>query len=196
MRASKRAFDLAGASLGLLFLSPLLLVLSLLVKLEDSGPVFFRHERVGRDGGAFHIIKFRTMVAGATGPSITVDGDPRVTRVGRFLRHWKLDELPQLINVVKGEMSLVGPRPEVPVYVARYEGIQTRVLDLVPGITDPASLAFRREGELLAGVADPERHYVREIMPEKIRMNLEYADRATLWSDLVVIVRTVMHLHR
>lgn len=196
MKPAKRAFDLFWSLSGLAVLSPLFLLIALLVKLEDRGPVFFRQERVGHRGRSFRIWKFRTMVVDADrmGRPLTVGRDPRITRVGYWLRKFKLDELPQLINVVRGEMSLVGPRPEVPRYVALYTLEQRKVLELVPGITDPASIRYRNESEVLARSPDPERTYIEEVMPEKIRLNLEYARRATLWSDFVVIVRTLARL--
>ena len=196
MTASKRAFDLFWSLLGLALLWPLLLLLALLVRLGSRGPVIFWQTRVGYRGRPFRLWKFRTMVPNAEsgGVLLSVAGDPRITRVGRWLRTLKLDELPQLINVVAGQMSLVGPRPEVPKYVARYTEEQRRVLDLVPGITDVASLRYRDEEELLAGTVDPELTYVASIMPEKIRLNLEYAARASRWSDVVVIVKTLFHL--
>jgi lipopolysaccharide/colanic/teichoic acid biosynthesis glycosyltransferase len=158
--------------------------------------VFFRQERVGRAGRAFRVWKFRTMVPDAErrGGALTVGDDPRTTRVGRWLRDSKVDELPQLFNVLAGEMSLVGPRPEVPRYVARYSADQRRVLDLVPGITDPASIAYSRESELLARAADPERYYVTAVMPDKIRINLTYAAHANRWTDLKVVLETLGHL--
>ncbi len=193
MRRSKRIFDLVCAIPGTALLLPVFLLVALAIKLEDRGPIFFRQERVGRDGRVFRIWKFRTMVVDAErlGGLLTVGEDRRITRVGRWLRRFKLDELPQLFNVLKGEMSLVGPRPEVPKYVALYTATQRQVLDLTPGITDPASVAFREESELLAQASDPEGLYVSEIMPAKIALNLEYAARATLWSDLLVVLQTL-----
>jgi lipopolysaccharide/colanic/teichoic acid biosynthesis glycosyltransferase len=191
---AKRAFDLAVAALALLLASPLMLVIALAVRLDSAGPVFFRQERVGQGGARFRIHKFRTMVADAAarGPALTVGDDPRVTRVGRFLRRSKLDELPQLIDVLVGDMSLVGPRPEVPQYVARYPAaLRDRVLALKPGITDPVSLAFVDESALLARAPDPEREYVEVILPRKLRAAAAYAERATLITDLQVIARTL-----
>ncbi|MDH7578545.1 MAG: sugar transferase [Bacillota bacterium] len=196
MSLSKRAFDLFWATLGLLMLSPLFVVIAVLIKLEDKGPVFFRQERVGYRGKSFRIWKFRTMVIDAEkcGGQLTVGRDPRITRVGYWLRKTKLDELPQLINVLLGEMSLVGPRPEVPLYVSLYTPEQRRVLDLVPGITDPASITYRNESEVLARSGYPEQKYIEEIMPEKIRINLNYAAKATVWSDIWVIIQTIFSL--
>jgi lipopolysaccharide/colanic/teichoic acid biosynthesis glycosyltransferase len=193
MTPGKRALDLLAGGVGLVVGVPVFLVVAAAVKLDDGGPVFFRQERVGRHGRRFRIWKFRSMAADAerTGRPLTVGDDPRVTRVGRWLRAWKLDELPQLLNVVRGEMSLVGPRPEVPRYVELYTLEQSRVLDLTPGITDPASIRYRNEAEALERADDPEAAYIDTLMPEKIRLNLEYGDVATVWSDLRVILRTL-----
>jgi len=196
MRWSKRLFDLFWSILGLLILWPLFLVVALLIKLDDKGPVFFRQERVGYKGRPFRIWKFRTMVVDAEkiGKPLTVGRDPRITRVGYWLRKFKLDELPQLFNVLVGEMSLVGPRPEVPKYVALYTPEQRKVLDLVPGITDPASIKYRDESEILGRSPDPDRTYLEEIMPEKIRLNLEYAAHATVWSDFIIVLKTLFRV--
>jgi lipopolysaccharide/colanic/teichoic acid biosynthesis glycosyltransferase len=193
MTPAKRAFDTLAAAVGLVVLSPLFLVIALAVSLGDGGPVFFRQARVGRGGRQFRMWKFRTMVPDAErrGRQITVGDDPRITPVGRLLRKAKLDELPQLFNVLTGEMSLVGPRPEVPRYTALYAPDERPVLELVPGITDPASIRYRDEGALLATASDPERAYTERIMREKIRLNLEYASRATRWTDLMIVLRTV-----
>jgi lipopolysaccharide/colanic/teichoic acid biosynthesis glycosyltransferase len=190
--------DVTASLAGLVLLSPVLAAIAAAIKLDTPGTVFYRQERVGRAGVPFRIWKFRTMVAGAAslGSALTVGDDSRITEVGRLLRRFKLDELPQLANVLTGEMSLVGPRPEVPRYVALYTEAQRRVLDLVPGITDPASIAYRDEATLLAQRPDPEAAYVQEIMPDKIRLNLEYAGRASVRSDLGLIWRTIRHLGR
>ncbi len=192
--AAKRLFDICFAVIGLLVLSPVLALIALLVKWSDRGPVFFLQERVGQGGALFWIWKFRTMRAGTdkAGPGITKDGDPRITVVGRWLRKTKLDELPQLWNVLRGDMSFVGPRPEVPRYVAYYTPAQRAVLQLKPGITDRATLAFRHEEDLLAQAADVEAFYVAHCLPKKIEMNLQYGRQANLWSDIQVIVRTVL----
>jgi lipopolysaccharide/colanic/teichoic acid biosynthesis glycosyltransferase len=194
---AKRLFDLVGAALALLLLAPLLLVIAIAIKLDSTGQVFFRQERVGRHGRLFRIHKFRTMVADAParGPQITVGADARITRTGSLLRHYRLDELPQFIDVLRGDMSLVGPRPEVPRYVALYpQEMKAKVLSVRPGITDPASLEFVDEGELLARAADPEREYVEVILPRKLQCAADYAARATLWSDLGVLGRTLRAL--
>ena len=196
MTLAKRTFDLTASVGGLLVLSPLLLLIAILVKAGDGGSVFFKQERIGRGGRPFRMLKFRTMVpnANALGPPLTAAGDPRITRIGAWLRAQKLDELPQLFNVIRGEMTMVGPRPEVSKYVEMYTSDQRNVLDLEPGITDRASILFADESELLAEHEDPERFYIERIVPEKIRINLEYADRATPLSDLAVVLKTIGHL--
>ncbi|MCA0242455.1 MAG: sugar transferase [Proteobacteria bacterium] len=190
----KRLFDLAGAALALLLLAPLFALIALRIKLDSPGPVFFRQQRVGRGGRPFRIHKFRTMVADAPqrGPALTVGADPRITRSGAWLRRTRLDELPQLIDVLQGRMSLVGPRPEVPRYVAHYPpGLRERALAVRPGITDPSSLAHLDESTLLAAAADPEREYIETILPRKLQAAADYAERASLWTDLQVIARTL-----
>ena len=190
----KRLFDLVVATAACLLLAPLGVLVALAIKLDSPGPVFFRQQRVGRHGKLFAIHKFRTMVAGAAlnGPQITVGHDARITRVGAFLRRAKLDELPQLIDVLAGSMSLVGPRPEVPQYEALYPPeLRSKVLAVRPGITDPVSLAFADESALLARAADPEREYVEVLMPRKLRAAAAYAEQATLATDLVVLGRTL-----
>jgi len=188
-----RVFDLFWSSLGLAILSPLFLLVAAAIKLGDGGPVFFRQERIGRHGQPFRIIKFRTMTAGAerVGLPITVGQDARITGVGQWLRRWKVDELPQLINVLLGEMSLVGPRPEVPRYVALYDQEQSKVPLLRPGLNDAASIAYRSENEILRRTDNPEAFYIRHIMPNKIRINLQYATHATVWSNFKVILATL-----
>ncbi|EHR72938.1 glycosyl transferase possibly involved in lipopolysaccharide synthesis [Burkholderiales bacterium JOSHI_001] len=184
---TKRALDLLLACIGLLLLAPLFALLALAIKLDSPGPVFFRQERIGRHGRPFRIFKFRTMAVTppGSGPQITVGADARITRVGAFLRRTKLDELAQLIDVARGTMSLVGPRPEVPRYVAQYTPEQrARVLSVRPGITDFASLRYRHESDLLARAADPEREYVEVIMPEKLRVAGNYVEHASMAADL------------
>jgi lipopolysaccharide/colanic/teichoic acid biosynthesis glycosyltransferase len=189
---AKRAFDLTFAAAGSIVLVPLTAVIASLIALERSGPVFYTQERVGKDGRTFRMWKFRTMYPGADKHGLlTVDGVSRVTPTGKWLRRWKLDELPQLWNVLRGEMTLVGPRPEVPLYVGQYSPEQRRVLKLTPGVTDPASIAYRDESALLAKAADPDRYYVGTLMPEKIRLNLEYAARANVLTDLGMVLRTI-----
>jgi lipopolysaccharide/colanic/teichoic acid biosynthesis glycosyltransferase len=189
---AKRGLDLFFASLGLVVLSPLFLVVGIAVRLGSPGPVIFRSRRVGRFGKEFFLFKFRTMTKDApqNGPAITIGKDHRITRVGAILRSSKMDELPQLLNVIKGEMSLVGPRPEVPEYVRLYTSKQRTVLNLVPGITDPASIKYALENDLLGESSQPESDYVDHIMPDKIKMNLEYAARANLWTDFRVVLAT------
>lgn len=190
---AKRAFDLFWSILGLVVLAPLLVLAAVLVKLEDRGPVFFRQVRIGRGGLPFRIWKFRTMVVDAErqGRAITVGRDPRITRIGAWLRDSKLDELPQLLNVVAGDMSLVGPRPEVPRYVELYSEAQRAILALRPGITDLASIKYRHESELLAKAENPDETYIRVLLPDKLRINLAYAARADVWSDFLVILATL-----
>jgi len=190
---ARRVLDLIIALVGLILLSPLFLFIALWIKFDSSGPIFYLAKRVGRDGHPFLLYKFRSMVSGADkqGPGITTAGDSRITPVGRFLRRSKIDELPQLINVLRGEMSLVGPRPEDPRYVALYTPAQRRILLHRPGITSAASLTYRREEELLAG-DNWELVYRTEVMPAKIRIDLDYFERRSLLSDLTLIFRTVM----
>jgi lipopolysaccharide/colanic/teichoic acid biosynthesis glycosyltransferase len=196
---AKRLFDLSVAALALLVLWPLMLLVACIVKLDSPGPVFYRQERIGRFGVPFRIHKFRTMVADAPsrGPAITVGDDARITRAGAWLRRSKLDELPQLLDVLAGDMSLVGPRPEVPQYVALYPAeLRKRVLAVRPGITDPVSLRFADESAMLAKAADPEREYREVLLPAKLRAAAAYAADATLWSDLGVLARTLWLLVR
>ncbi len=190
----KRCFDLFFSSLGLIILGPLLFLIALIIKCSSNGPVFFRQTRIGKHQIPFKIFKFRTMLIDAEtkGPQITVgDRDPRITTIGYYLRKYKLDELPQLINVFKGDMSLVGPRPEVPRYVAMYTEEQKKVFILRPGITDFASIEFRNENAMLAGVADPEAKYIQEIMPAKLKLNLQYLQQHSLWLDIKLILKTL-----
>ena len=188
----KRVFDVVVAGLGLLLLSPLFVLLALAIRLDSPGPVFFRQERVGRHGQLFRIHKFRTMRHAADGAQITVGADPRITRVGAWLRRSKLDELPQLIDVLAGTMSLVGPRPEVPRYVALYpHALRRKVLSVRPGITDLASIEYRDESAQLARAADPEHEYVHVVMPRKLQLAEAYVDRASLGLDLRVLLRTL-----
>ncbi len=194
---SKRLFDLLLSSIGLLLLMPLLGLIALCVKLDSPGPVMFRQERVGRFGRPFRIHKFRTMQHAVPGqPSqglqITVGADRRITRVGHFLRASKLDELPQLFDVWLGDMSLVGPRPEVPRYVAHYPaGLREKVLSVRPGITDIASIEYRDESSVLARAADPEQAYIHEVLPHKLALAAQYVDQSSLWLDVRLIARTV-----
>jgi lipopolysaccharide/colanic/teichoic acid biosynthesis glycosyltransferase len=187
----KRAFDNVFSLLGLCVLSPLFLLIAAMVKFQDGGPVLFVQERIGWKGRPFRMFKFRTMIVNAGGRDLTVGEDSRITAIGRVLRKFKLDEFPQLWNVLRGEMSFVGPRPEIVKYVSLYTEAQRKVLGLRPGITDPASFAFFDESELLGRAADPERFYREQLMAEKIRINLEYAARANYGTDILLIVATV-----
>lgn len=190
---TKRAFDLLAAAIGLVLVSPLLILVAVAIRLDSPGPVLFRQRRVGRNFRPFEIYKFRTMVDGASrmGPSVTAGEDPRVTRVGRILRRTKIDELPQLINVIKGDMSLVGPRPELPKYVEMFRRDYEEILAVRPGMTDPASLVYHDEAELLGQVGDPEEEYIRNVLPAKIALARRYLARSSLLFDLAVIVKTV-----
>lgn len=192
----KRSLDLIAALLGLIVLSPLLLIVALAVKLTSRGPVFFCQERVGRGFRKFRIVKFRTMVRDAPrlGGQLTAGRDPRITLLGRFLRKTKTDELPQLFNVLVGDMSLVGPRPEVPRYVERFRADYEELLRVRPGITDLASLKYRNESELLAQAANPEDAYVTQVLPDKIALGHQYIRQASLWLDLKLIAKTVLRM--
>jgi lipopolysaccharide/colanic/teichoic acid biosynthesis glycosyltransferase len=184
----------AIALIMLLLASPLILVLALLVRLTSPGPVFFRQQRVGKGGRLFWIIKFRTMRVNNGGPQVTRGADPRITPVGNWLRHWKLDELPQLWNVAKGDMALVGPRPEVPRYVAHYTPEQRETLSVPPGLTGLSQLRCRNEEELLRDAKDPEALYLSKVMPEKLAIDLEYVRHRGAWVDFCLLVRTLRHL--
>ena len=195
----KRWFDLLASGLGLIALSPLLMLIALLIKLDSKGPVFFRQERVGRFGKVFRIHKFRTMITDAErkGLQITVGADARVTRVGGTLRKYKLDELPQLIDVLIGDMSLVGPRPEVPRYVACYpEETKDIVLSVRPGITDRASIEYKDENRILGLAEDPHRAYVEQVLPVKLGYYINYVRRLTFLGDLKIILATLVAIVR
>ncbi len=196
---AKRAFDLVCSTIGLIVLAPLLAVVAVLIMSDSPGPVFFRQKRVGRHGELFRIHKFRTMRHEPlqNGLSITVGADPRVTRIGAVLRRYKLDELPQLIDVLRGSMSLVGPRPEVPEYVAHYSDQDRKiVLSVRPGITDHASLEFSDESLLLAGAADPQRLYIEMILPKKLRLYRAYVQMRTMTGDIGIILKTLRKILR
>jgi lipopolysaccharide/colanic/teichoic acid biosynthesis glycosyltransferase len=194
----KRGLDVAASAIGLLLSLPLLVLAALAVKLSSRGPVFFRQERMGRDFKPVRIFKFRTMVMDAPklGAQITAGADPRVTAVGRFLRKSKLDELAQLINVLHGDMSLVGPRPEVPKYVEMFRDEYREILRVRPGITDPASIKYRDESATLGRASDPERAYVEQILPDKIAIARDYVARQSFLSDLTIICRTLAAIVR
>ena len=191
----KRLFDVIFSFFGLILVSPLLLLLAILIKLDSPGPIFYRGKRVGKDGKEFRIFKFRSMVENAEelGGSSTAADDPRLTRIGKFLKKYQLDELPQLINVLKGEMSLVGPRPEVKMYVDMMTDEERKtILSIKPGMTDLASLWDFHEGEILRGSPDPEKTYQEKIRPTKIKLQLEYVKNRSFLLDLKIILKTVL----
>ena len=192
----KRIFDLFSSAVGLIILSPLFLLIAILIKLDSTGPVFFKQKRIGLKGKMFNIYKFRTMLANTKGEDrqITIGLDSRITRRGRILRKFNLDELPQLINVLKGEMSLVGPRPEVPKYIELYSEGQKKVLSVKPGMTDYASIEFNKESEILASSSHPKDDYVRKIMPQKIILNLKYINDRSILLDFKLILRTLREI--
>ena len=190
----KRIFDIICSGLGLVILSPFLLFVAIRIKMGSEGPVFFKQIRVGEKGKEFKILKFRTMVVDAEklGRQITVGNDNRITKIGAFLRKYKIDELPQLINVFKGDMSLVGPRPEVPRYVKMYTEEQRKVLDVKPGITDLASIRYRDENELLGKAENPDEFYINTIMPDKLALNVEYINKSNIFFDIYIIIKTIL----
>lgn len=191
----KYIFDFLASLLGLLILSPIFLVLAIWISLESPGGPFYLQERIGRYGKPFHLIKFRSMRKGSDRNGLlTVGKDPRITRSGAFIRKYKLDELAQLINVLKGDMSLVGPRPEVKKYVDLYTEEQRQVLSVRPGITDWASIKYRRENELLGASSNPEETYIHQIMPDKLQINLDYIRRRSFRTDLHIIFLTIFRL--
>ena len=198
MSAAKRLLDVVGAGAGLVVLAPVLATVALVVKASSKGPVLYGHERVGRGWSRFKVWKFRTMVTDAdqVGPAITAGGDPRITRAGRVLRRTKLDELPQLWNVLVGDMSLVGPRPEARRYAEAYRADYDVILTVRPGITDEASIRFRNEEEILAAAEDPERAYLDEVLPEKITLYREYVGSHSLATDLSILARTIARVVR
>lgn len=189
----KLVFDFLLSLVAVILLAPLFLILSLLILIDNKGPIFFKQTRVGKDGHPFKIYKFRTMVVDAEklGKRITVGDDVRITRIGKFLRKYKLDELPQLINVYRGEMSFVGPRPEVPEYTALYKEEQKDVLKVKPGITDYASIKYKNENEILAISINPEKKYIEEVMQDKLRINLEYIHNRSILEDIKIIFLTL-----
>ena len=190
----KRLFDFTFAILGLTILSPVLIILSLLIIITSPGTALYSQKRVGKQGGLFTLYKFRTMVHNAdtmSGGSITVENDDRITPIGKLLRRWKLDELPTLWNVLKGDMSFVGPRPDVPGYADKLVGDDRRLLDLRPGITGPATLKYSNEEKLLAGVDNPKKYNDEVIFSDKVQINLEYMDNWSFWKDIKIIFKTV-----
>ncbi len=193
----KRLFDIFFSLVGVIILTPLFLIVSFLVKISSPGPIFFKQERVGRNGKIFKIYKFRTMQKNAPyvgNTFATPKDDPRITKVGYYLRRMNIDELPQLINVIRGEMSLVGPRPEVPEVVSLYKEEYKKILSIRPGMTDFASLEFRREGDVLASARDAYSHYIQELVPQKIKLNLRYLDEQTFLLDIKLIVKTIFKI--
>ena len=193
----KRLFDIIVSFVGLAITTPLLVIIAGLIKIASSGPIFFKGERVGRNGKPFKIYKFRTMIVGAEkmgGPSTAAD-DPRLTKIGKFLKKYQLDELPQLINVLKGEMSLVGPRPEVPFYVDMMTDEERKIiLSVSPGMTDIASLWNFREGEILKGSPNPEKTYMEKIRPQKIKLQIKYVKERSFWVDFRIIIKTILKI--
>lgn len=193
----KRLFDIVFSFSGLIITLPLFLIVVLMIKITSPGPVFFRGERIGRNGKSFKIYKFRTMVVGAEkmgGPSTPID-DSRLTKIGKFLKKFQLDELPQLINVLKGEMSLVGPRPEVKLYVDMMTDEEKgTILSVKPGMTDIASLWNFHEGEILKGSPDPEKTYMEKIRPKKIQLQIEYVRNRSFWLDIKIILKTILKI--
>jgi len=188
----KRTFDIFASSIGLIILSPLFLLISISIKLESKGRIFYLQKRVGLNGREFYLIKFRSMYENSDKKGLlTIGNDNRITKVGRFIRRYKLDELPQLINVLKGDMSLVGPRPEVPQYVKLYNEEQKKVLLVRPGITDYASLKYYNESKLLANTKSLEQTYIEEIMPQKLSLNLKYINNQNFFVDLKIILLTI-----
>jgi len=190
----KRLFDIWASALACLFFLPLFLIILLLVKMDSKGPIFHRAARLGKYGKSFKILKFRTMAADAAsrGPGITRQGDPRITRIGYFLRSSKLDELPQLFNILKGEMSFVGPRPEDPRYVVHYTPEQRRLLSVRPGIASPAIIKYRHEEKILAAAGnDPEKTYLEVVLPDKLRIDLEYIEKQSFCYDLKILIQTL-----
>jgi lipopolysaccharide/colanic/teichoic acid biosynthesis glycosyltransferase len=195
---AKRAFDIILSFIGLLLLSPVFITLAIAIAFDSPGGVFYRQTRVGKNGHPFRILKFRSMRSGSDkkGQLTVGSKDQRITRTGRFIRRHKLDELPQLINVLKGDMSLVGPRPEVPKYVAMYNEEQKKVLSVRPGITDYASIEYANENDLLASSSDPEKTYIDEVMPAKLALNKKYISEAGLGTDIKLIFRTLGKVFR
>ena len=189
----KRIFDIVASGIGIIVLSPIFILIGILIKIDSRGSIFFKQKRVGKNKKIFEIYKFRTMVSDAEkiGRQITVGDDSRITKIGKFIRKYKIDEFPQLINVLKGEMSLVGPRPEVPRYVELYDEGQQQILLVKPGITDYASIEFRNENDILGKSLNPEKEYIENIMNAKIKLNLKYINEISLITDIKIIIRTI-----
>ena len=193
-KSLKRLMDIVSSGLGIILLFPVLLFIAIWIKFSSEGPILFKQIRVGRNGKEFSILKFRTMIINAEkiGTQITIGEDKRITSSGKFLRKYKLDELPQLFNVFKGDMSLVGPRPEVPKYVELYNEEQRRVLEVRPGITDIASLRYKDENDILGKVDNPEEYYINVIMKDKLKLNLEYIEKCNIFFDVYLIIKTII----
>lgn len=189
----KRTFDIVMASIGLILLSPYFLIVSLLIKLTSPGPIFYRGRRVGQHGRIFTMYKFRTMVVDAenVGPAVTYDDDPRITRIGRLLRDARLDEFPQLWNILKGDMSFVGPRPEAPYYYERYTDEQKRIFDVKPGLTGLTQIYFRHEEDLLTDPENIDRDYLEKVLPAKVELDMDYIRDHSLWRDIAIILTTL-----
>ena len=190
----KRTFDIVMSLIGIIILSPIFIIVSILIKIDSPGNILFLQKRVGRYGKEFNIYKFRTMISDAEklGKQITVGEDSRITKIGAILRKFKIDELPQLFNVLNGDMSLVGPRPEVPKYVSLYTEKQKKVLSIRPGITDMASLRYRDENDILGKVDNPEEYYINVIMQDKLNLNLEYIEKSNIIFDISLILKTII----
>jgi lipopolysaccharide/colanic/teichoic acid biosynthesis glycosyltransferase len=191
----KRSIDIIASLIGLFLLSPIFLIIAILIKIHDGGSIFYRAKRIGYQGQDLLLYKFRSMIpqADTQGPAVTASGDQRITPIGQFLRNTKLDELPQLINVLKGEMSLVGPRPEDPRYVNQYSTSQRQILNYKPGITSAASLSYRHEESLLNS-PDWETQYLTQVMPDKIAIDIEYCQKASIWKDFTLITKTIFSM--
>lgn len=190
----KRAFDILVSFFGLILLFPLFIVVAIFVKIDSKGPIFFSQERIGKDFKPFRILKFRTMVQTKDGPFITAANDQRITRIGKYLRRYKIDELPQLFNVLKGDMSLVGPRPEIKRYVDLFESEYRTILKVRPGITDPASIRYSNEEIILSQSPDYERLYIKKILPEKINLSIEYIKNHNMIIDIMIILKTIFKI--
>jgi lipopolysaccharide/colanic/teichoic acid biosynthesis glycosyltransferase len=191
-----RTLDLIISGLGLLLLFPLFIIIGILIKIESKGPLFYKQVRIGKKGHIFSLLKFRTMISGSDKSGLLTIGahDPRITQSGRFLRKFKIDEIPQLLNVIKGEMSMVGPRPEVPKYVNLYNEEQKRVLSIKPGLTDNASIEFANENEILAKSVNPEKLYIENIMPRKIELNMHFINNPSVYQYFRILIKTFLRI--
>jgi lipopolysaccharide/colanic/teichoic acid biosynthesis glycosyltransferase len=192
----KRIFDVATSIIGLIVLLPFFIIIAILIKLNDKGPIFYKQKRIGQNFKPFELLKFRTMIVNADkiGPAVTKDGDPRITKIGKFLRKTKLDELPQLWNVIRGDMSIVGPRPEVEKYIQYYENDYKEILKVKPGITDYATIKFRNEEEILSKYDDTESAYIKYVLPEKIKLYKTYIKGISFFTDLKIIFWTLWRI--